>query len=98
MHFRRDAHAECAAIALHGQRNRSQFMETYALLMGEFPATSARTLRVRVETLHLAARIESEQKVDYFDAAIASECLQQDGVIVSTDRVFDKIPNLKRVW
>jgi predicted nucleic acid-binding protein len=34
----------------------------------------------------------------YFDAAIAAECLQSDGVIVSTDRAFDSIPNLTRIW
>ena len=34
MHFRRDAHAECAAIALHGQRNRSQFTSIFHVFDG----------------------------------------------------------------
>lgn len=73
-------------------------METYSLLLKDFPAVSERTLRIGPAALFLTAQLEKSHAIDYFDAGVASESLQKDGVVVSTDRVFDKIPNLKRIW
>ncbi|MHB1907619.1 MAG: hypothetical protein ACYCQJ_01960 [Nitrososphaerales archaeon] len=55
-------------------------------------------MRVDPSTLYLSSEIESSQNMDYFDAAIAAESLQLDGLVVSTDRVFDNVPNLTRIW
>ncbi len=42
--------------------------------------------------------IEGEEAVDYFDAGVAAEAKTLDGAVVSTDRVFDKIAGLRRLW
>ena len=73
-------------------------MENYALLLKDFPSVSEKTLKIGPGTLFLTAELEKNQGIDYFDAGIASESLQKNGIVVSTDRVFDKIPNLKRIW
>jgi len=39
-----------------------------------------------------------EYKLDYFDAGVAAEALQHDGIVISTDKAFDKIPYIKRKW
>jgi PIN domain nuclease of toxin-antitoxin system len=75
-----------------------QRMERYATLIKDFPAISEKTLNIGAKTLFLTAKLEKEESLEYFDAGIASESLQKDGTVVSTDRVFDKIPSLKRVW
>ena len=73
-------------------------MENLALLLKDFPASSEKSLRIEPKTMFLTAEIEKNHRVDYFDAGVASESLQKGGIVVSTDRVFEKIPNLKRIW
>ena len=73
-------------------------IENYALLLKDFPGVSEKTLKIGPGTLLLTAELEKNQGIDYFDAGVASESLQKNGIVVSTDRVFDKIPNLKRIW
>ena len=60
--------------------------------------TSRKTLTVSPSTFHLFAEIETNLGIDYFDAGVASESLQKNCIVVSTDQVFDTIPNLKRIW
>lgn len=60
--------------------------------------TSRKTLTVSPSTFHRVAEIEKNLGIDYFDAGVASESLQKNGIVVSTDQVFDTIPNLKRIW
>jgi len=48
--------------------------------------------------LYLSARIEGEEGTDHFDAGVAAEAESFDGIVVSRDRVFEKIKGLKRIW
>ena len=48
--------------------------------------------------LYLSAKIEGEEGTDYFDAGVAAEAESFDGIVVSSDRVFDKLKGLKRIW
>ena len=41
--------------------------------------------------------VESEYGLSFFDSLIAASALATDGVVVSDDRAFDKVPGLKRV-
>src|SRR5712692_8740964 len=71
-------------------------MEKSALMIKDFPNATSKTSSVNPSTLYLTAKLEKEQGMEYFDAGVASEALQRDGVVISTDRVFDKIPDLHR--
>jgi len=73
-------------------------MEKAALLIKDFPKVTKQVSSITPSTIYLTARLEKELSMDYFDAGVASESLQSDGVVISTDRVFDKVPNLTRVW
>lgn len=73
-------------------------MEKVALLIKDFPMVTRRMSALTPATIYLTARLEKELSMDYFDAGVASEVLQSDGVVISTDRVFDEVPNLTRVW
>lgn len=59
--------------------------------------TSRKTLTVSPNTFHLVEEIEKNLGIDYFDAGVATELLKKKGIVVSTDQVFDAIPNLKRI-
>jgi len=41
--------------------------------------------------------IEERCKLSYFDSLIAASALVADGVIISDDLAFEKVPNLKRI-
>ena len=73
-------------------------MEKAALLIKDFPLATKRLSSITPATIYLTARLEKELSMEYFDAGVASEALQTDGVVISIDRIFDKVPNLKRVW
>lgn len=73
-------------------------MEKAALLIKDFPNVTRRMSAITPATIYLTARLEKKLSMDYFDAGVASETLQSDGIVISTDRVFDKVPNLARVW
>jgi predicted nucleic acid-binding protein len=73
-------------------------MERYALLIKDFPAMTDKILGLHPEIFYLLSRIEKEQGLDYFDAGVAAESLENDGVVISSDREFDRVPNLKRLW
>jgi len=73
-----------------------QRMKIHALLAADHP--EAKTTQITPTTLHLAAKIEKQYNLDYFDALVAAEALQLDATVVSTDTAFNKIPNLKRKW
>lgn len=49
--------------------------------------------------LHFEKSLELREKygLGIFDAAHAAICLQEDGVMASTDHVYDRIPGLRRV-
>lgn len=73
-------------------------VEKAALLIKDFPTVTRSMSAITPATIYLTARLEKELSMDYFDAGVASEALQSDGVVISTDRVFDEVPNLTRVW
>ena len=73
-------------------------MLRHALLARDYPASNTKVRTLSPTTLYLAAKIGDEQAIDYFDAGVAAEAKALDGVIVSTDRVFDKLRGLKRLW
>ncbi len=47
--------------------------------------------------LLLQAKIEEKYKLSYFDSLIAASALSVDGIIVSDDKIFDRIPEIKRI-
>lgn len=73
-------------------------MEKLALLLRDFPASATSIHPITPATLYAAALNERSFRVDYFDAAVAAEAMEHDGKVVSTDRAFDVIPGLKRIW
>ncbi len=73
-------------------------MERHALLARDFPAASIKTRAISPQVLHLAASIEGEAGIDYFDACVAAEAKAQDGIIVSTDGVFNRLKGIRRRW
>jgi len=75
----------------------SDRMMEMALLMKDYPDVASSVHPVSPATLYLAALHEREFRLDYFDALMAAEASEHDGEMVSSDRAFDAIPNLKRV-
>ncbi len=78
-----------------GYRER---MVRHALLARDYPASTRKVRPLSPTTIFLAAEIEGEEGTDYFDAGVAAEAKALDGVVVSTDRVFDKLQGVKRIW
>ena len=77
----------------HGQR-----MLRHALLAKDYPDSTVKVRPVSPTVLYLSAKIEGEEGTDYFDAGVAAEAESFDGIVVSSDRVFDKLKGLKRIW
>ncbi len=73
-------------------------MEKVALLINDFPQVMNRVSPISPTTVYHTAKLEKELSMDYFDAGVASEALESDALVISTDRVFDKVPNLTRFW
>ena len=73
-------------------------MVLHALLARDYPASTSKVSPLAPTTLYLAARIEGEERIDYFDAGVGAEALALDGKVVSTDRVFDKLEGISRLW
>lgn len=76
----------------------SQRMLQHALLARDYAASTRKVSPLSPTVMYLAARIEGEEGTDYFDAGVAAEAMSFDGVVVSTDRIFDRIKGLKRIW
>jgi predicted nucleic acid-binding protein len=73
-------------------------MVRHALLLRDYPVIDEKVATVSPSTFYLAARLEEEVGLEYFDAGIASEALQLDGKIISTDKEFDRVEGLTRIW
>ncbi len=73
-------------------------MLRHALLARDYPASTSKTRPLSPTTMYLAADNEGTQRIDYFDAGVAAEAKALDGLVVSTDGVFDKLHGLKRIW
>ncbi len=73
-------------------------MLRHALLARDYPVSTSKVRALSPTTLYLAADMEGTQGIDYFDAGVAAEAKALDGTVVSTDRVFDKLHGVKRIW
>ncbi len=73
-------------------------MEKHALLLRDFPLVEEKSSKLRPSTFYLAAKIEKEVGLEYFDAGVAAESLQHDGTVISTDAAFEKVASLRRAW
>ncbi len=76
----------------------SERMLRHALLALDYPASASKVRALSPTTIFLAAEIEGEEGTDYFDAGVAAEAKALDGLVVSTDRAFDKLQGVKRIW
>jgi len=77
----------------YGQR-----MLQHALLAKDYPLSAVKVRPLSPTVLYLSARIEGEEGTDYFDAGVSAEAKVLDGIVVSSDRVFDKLKGMKRIW
>jgi len=73
-------------------------MLRHALLARDYRASTSKARALSPTTLYLAIDIEGTQRIDYFDAGVAAEAKALDGTVVSTDRVFDNLNGVKRIW
>lgn len=73
-------------------------MTRHALLAKDFPLTNVKVRPLSPELLYVSSKLEGEEKIDYFDAAIAAEAKMYDGQVVSSDRVFDRLSGVHREW
>jgi len=73
-------------------------MLRHALLARDYPVSTSKVRAPSPTTLYLAVDIEGTERIDYFDAGVAAEAKALDGVVVSTDRVFDDLHGVKRIW
>ena len=73
-------------------------MLQHALLAKDYPASTVKVRSVSPTVLFLTARIEGEEGTDYFDAGVAAEAKSLDGLVVSSDRIFDELKGLRRIW
>ena len=70
----------------------------HASLLRDYPDLDDKVATLSPATLYLTSMLEVEVELEYFDAGIAAEALQLDGTVVSTDRAFDRVEGLKRLW
>ena len=68
------------------------------MLARDYPASTSKVRALSPTTLYLAADVEGTRGIDYFDAGVAAEAKALDGTVVSTDRVFDNLHGVKRIW
>ncbi len=73
-------------------------MVRHALLARDYPATAVKVRPFSPHVFYLAATMEDEGEIEYFDAGVAAEAKLLDGEVVSTDRAFDRLKGLTRTW
>ena len=73
-------------------------MTRHALLARDFPVLAIKTRQLSPEVMYLAAKLEEEAGLDYFDAGVAAEAKSHDGQVISSDGAFDKLTGIKRIW
>jgi predicted nucleic acid-binding protein len=73
-------------------------MEKHASLLRDYPELGDKVAALSPAVFYLTARLENDTDLEYFDAGIAAEALQLDGTVVSTDRAFDRVKGLRRIW
>jgi predicted nucleic acid-binding protein len=75
-----------------------QRLEKHALLLRDYPLLDRKIAGLSPSTFYLVSKLEEETDLEYFDAGIAAEAMQLDGLVISTDRAFDKVEGLTRAW
>jgi len=73
-------------------------MEKHASLLWDCPYLESKVANISPATFYLASKLEMEAGLEYFDSCVAAEALELDGKIVSTDRAFDGVEGLRRIW
>jgi predicted nucleic acid-binding protein len=73
-------------------------MEKHASLLRDYPELSRKVASVGPATFYLTSKLQKEADLEYFDAGVAAEALQLDGQVVSSDRAFDRVEGLRRIW
>ena len=67
------------------------------LLTVDFPRVATSVHPISPKTLYLASLCEERFGLGYFDSLLAAEASDHDGVIISTDREFERVPGLSRI-
>ncbi len=73
---------------------REALLALYQIL-GEKKLSERKTLGLSL--LILQSELEAKYQLSYFDSLLAASALTADKQIISDDKVFDKIPELKRI-
>ena len=73
-------------------------MEKYALLLSDFPNIEKKILKISPIVLYNTARLENEYNLDYFDAGICAQALQDDGKIITKDKKISFVKEVKTQW
>jgi predicted nucleic acid-binding protein len=73
-------------------------MEKHAILLRDNPELDRKVAGINPATLYLASSLEEAAELEYFDAGVAAEAIQLDGKVISTDRAFDLVEGLTRIW
>ena len=73
-------------------------MQKHASLLRDYPELDRKVATLSPATFYLASKLEDDAYLEYFDAGVAAEALQLDGIVVSTDRAFERVEGLKRIW
>lgn len=73
-------------------------MESYSLLIHDFPNIIDKSYPITPLVLHETSRLEDVYKLDYFDAGIAATSLAVDGKIATNDRHLKRITEIESIW
>jgi predicted nucleic acid-binding protein len=73
-------------------------MQKHASLLRDYPELDRKVATISPGTFYLASALGHEADLEYFDAGVAAEAIQLDGIVVSTDRAFDRVDGLRRIW
>ncbi|MHA1267612.1 MAG: type II toxin-antitoxin system VapC family toxin [Candidatus Helarchaeota archaeon] len=73
-------------------------MEKHALLLSDFPKIEKHLLKLSPIVLYNLARIEEEYNLDYFDAGICAQALQDDGIVITPDKKISTVKEIKTQW
>lgn len=73
-------------------------MEKQALLLSDFPNLEKHMIKLSPIVLYNTARLENEYNLDYFDAGICAQALQEDGIVITPDKKISFVKEVKTQW
>lgn len=76
----------------------AQRMEKQALLLADYPNLDANILTISPIVFYNLARLESEYNLDYFDAGICAQALQNDGIVITPDKKIAAVKEIRTIW